>query len=129
MLLVRFRAIISRPRLPFQVRQTVRSDRPHLIEGAEAPIVPPMRIPPALDPYARTLALRYRPRLFCYDAGVRNAPGMVLVHGLGDEADTWRRVLPSLSERYRVVARTCPESAEAPARRARISLRATWSAC
>ena len=125
MLLVGFRAIISPPRLLFQARhearvrrlgpRMARSDRPHLIEGAEAPIVPLMRIPSVLDPYARTLTLPGSgERLFCYDAGERGAPGMVLVHGLGDEADTWRRVLPSLAGHHRVVAPDLPGFGRSP---------------
>ena len=92
-----------------------RPRRPDLIEGRDAPIVPFMRIPPALNVYARVLTLASSGEyLFCYDAGARSAPGMLLVHGLGDEADTWRRVLPSLAERYRVVAPDLPGFGRSP---------------
>ncbi len=68
-----------------------------------------MRIPPGLETWGRTVTLPHSgEQLFCYDAGPRDAPGMLLVHGLGDEADTWRRVIPSLAERHRVVAPDLP---------------------
>lgn len=59
--------------------------------------------PPALAPRARRLT---NPALFFYDAGA--GPPLVLIHGGGDEADSWRRVLPPLSSRRRVVAPDLP---------------------
>jgi pimeloyl-ACP methyl ester carboxylesterase len=87
------------------------------------PIVPPMRIPTELASLAATVMLpRYGREVFCYDAGPRDAPGVLLVHGLGDEADTWRRVIEPLSERYRVVAPDLPGFGRSPAaRHARLS--------
>ncbi len=73
-----------------------------------------MRIPSALASYALTVKLRGSGDVFCYDAGRRDAPGMLLVHGLGDEADTWRRVIPPLAERYRVVAPDLPGFGRSP---------------
>ncbi|MGA2478829.1 MAG: alpha/beta hydrolase [Spirochaetia bacterium] len=46
--------------------------------------------------------------LFYYDAGSHDSPVMFLVHGLGDEADTWRSVILPLSQRFRVVAPDLP---------------------
>ncbi len=65
-----------------------------------------MHVPHALAPYARTLVVS-GVRLFAYDTGGPSDP-LLLVHGLGDEADTWRRVIGPLSRRYRVVAPDLP---------------------
>ena len=43
---------------------------------------------------------------FLYDAG--EGPPVVLVHGYGDTADGWRRVVPGLLENHRVVALDVP---------------------
>lgn len=68
---------------------------------------PTMDIPPALVPYARRIALRDL-ELFYYDAGAAKAPILLLIHGLGDEADTWRAIIPPLAQRYRVIAPDLP---------------------
>jgi len=79
------------------------------------PIVPHMRVPPALNPFARTVTLpgAHEP-LFLYEAGHSGLPGMLLVHGLGDEADTWRHVISPLSEHYHVVAPDLPGFGRSP---------------
>jgi pimeloyl-ACP methyl ester carboxylesterase len=46
--------------------------------------------------------------LFFYEAGPASAPPLLLVHGLGDEADTWRHLAPSLSARHHIVAPDLP---------------------
>jgi pimeloyl-ACP methyl ester carboxylesterase len=66
-----------------------------------------MEPPEALRPFASTVRVGDL-SLHCYIAGPEGAPALLLVHGLGDEADTWRRVLPALAERYRVVAPDLP---------------------
>ncbi len=64
---------------------------------------------PALEAHARRVALPGSGvSLFLYDAGPAEAPALVLVHGLGNEADTWRYVFPHLSERLRVIAVDLP---------------------
>lgn len=68
---------------------------------------PTMDIPPMLVPYARRIALRDL-ELFYYDTGAAQAPTLLLIHGLGDEADTWRSIIPSLAQRYRVIAPDLP---------------------
>lgn len=74
-----------------------------------------MRIPAALAPWATTVTLPgLGDRIFCYDAGPRTASGMLLVHGLGDEADTWRRVIAPLAEGNRVVAPDLPGFGRSP---------------
>jgi pimeloyl-ACP methyl ester carboxylesterase len=74
-----------------------------------------MHIPSALGRWARSVTLPGSgDRIFCYDAGRQDAPGMLLVHGLGDEADTWRRVIAPLAERHRVVAPDLPGFGRSP---------------
>jgi pimeloyl-ACP methyl ester carboxylesterase len=83
-----------------------------------------MGTPPCLDAYASTVTLPHTgERLFCYDAGPRDAPATLLVHGLGDEADTWRRVIPSLAQGHRVVAPDLPGFGRSPLPRRRLSPR------
>ena len=43
---------------------------------------------------------------FLYDAG--EGPPIVLIHGYGDTADGWRRVVPGLLDRHRVIALDVP---------------------
>jgi pimeloyl-ACP methyl ester carboxylesterase len=66
-----------------------------------------MEAPESLRPFARTVTVGGL-SLHCYVAGQEGAPALMLVHGLGDEADTWRRVLPALAEQYHVVAFDLP---------------------
>jgi len=74
-----------------------------------------MRVPPALSPFARTVTLpgALEP-LFFYEAGGPGHAGMLLVHGLGDEADTWRHIIPHLAERYHVAAPDLPGFGRSP---------------
>src|ERR1700712_3761437 len=43
---------------------------------------------------------------FLYDAG--EGPTVLLIHGYGDTADGWRRVVPGLLQRHRVIAVDVP---------------------
>lgn len=80
-----------------------------------------------LKPFARTLSVPgVASRLFFYDSAARpdeakrsagqarvdragQAPTtVILIHGLGDEADTWRHVFPILAKNRRVVAPDLP---------------------
>jgi pimeloyl-ACP methyl ester carboxylesterase len=63
---------------------------------------------PALAPYGRKVQLRSGLTLFVFEAGAREAPALLLLHGLGDEADTWRHVFLPLAERFRVLAPDLP---------------------
>jgi len=51
-------------------------------------------------------------RIFAYDTARSGAaagrPAVLLIHGLGDEADSWRRVIPALAGSARVVALDLP---------------------
>lgn len=66
----------------------------------------PFTIPPQLQPYARRV--QSGPiGLHVYDAGSAGIP-LVLIHGLGDEADTWQHIIATLAEKQRVVALDLP---------------------
>jgi len=68
---------------------------------------------PSLTPYAKSFPLQGGD-LFYYDSAsgtavTANKPSVMLIHGLGDEADTWRHVFPLLAAAgYRVVAPDLP---------------------
>ncbi len=69
----------------------------------------PMSPWPELERYARTVRLvKNGLTLYTYDAGAGTAAAMLLIHGLGDEADTWRHVIMPLSKDRRVVALDLP---------------------
>ena len=64
---------------------------------------------PTLEPYGRTLALpKSEVDLFCYDTGPAEGATILMVHGLGDEADTWRHLIPELAAAHRVLAPDLP---------------------
>jgi pimeloyl-ACP methyl ester carboxylesterase len=46
--------------------------------------------------------------LHYFDTGDNSKPPVLLLHGLGDEADTWRHVIPLLQPGYRVIAPDLP---------------------
>ncbi len=68
----------------------------------------PMQPWPYLAPYGRELSLPGGLQLFFYDAGPPDAPPLLLVHGLGDEADSWRHLVESLGRQFRVLAPDLP---------------------
>lgn len=74
----------------------------------------PMQPWPPFEPYMRSLHLpASQVNLFLYDTGVaetapKTAPPILLIHGLGDEADTWRYLLPALSVDHRIIASDLP---------------------
>ncbi len=69
----------------------------------------PMQPWPELEPYARTLHLSETGlTLYLYDVGAKDGSATLLIHGLGDEADTWRHLLPPLSAQRRVIALDLP---------------------
>ena len=65
-----------------------------------------MAIPAALVRATAQLVLERR-TLFYYDSGGEQ-PAILLIHGLGDEADTWRHMIAPLAARYRVIAPDLP---------------------
>ena len=69
----------------------------------------PMQPYPGLEAYARTFDLpRSRVRLFAFVAGEPKPLAIVLLHGLGDEADSWRHLIEPLSAYGLVVAPDLP---------------------
>jgi len=64
---------------------------------------------PGLEAYSQAIDLpRNGLRLFYYAAGDPSQPAALLVHGLGDEADTWRHLIVPLSARWRIIAPDLP---------------------
>jgi pimeloyl-ACP methyl ester carboxylesterase len=64
---------------------------------------------PALNDYGRTISLSESGvDLFLFDAGYPDRPVILLVHGLGDEADTWRHLIPFFAPSHRVLAPDLP---------------------
>jgi len=68
-----------------------------------------MQPAPQLAPYARFISLpRPRSIIQYFEAGGRDKPAIVLIHGLQDEADTWRHVFEPLAQTNRVIAFDLP---------------------
>jgi pimeloyl-ACP methyl ester carboxylesterase len=68
----------------------------------------PMAPWPGLAPFGRRVPVGGGRQLFIFEAGDAAAPALVLVHGLGDEADSWRHVFGPLTKRHHVVAVDLP---------------------
>ena len=79
------------------------------VTARQMELVTGMRPWPELAPWAQRIDLS-RGRLFYYDCGPANAgQTVVLIHGLGDEADTWRHIIPLLVQAgYRILAPDLP---------------------
>jgi pimeloyl-ACP methyl ester carboxylesterase len=67
-----------------------------------------MALPAELRAFSYEVVLANGQRLHYYQAGAPDAPPLILIHGLGDEADTWRHVLTPLARQYRVIALDLP---------------------
>jgi len=71
----------------------------------------PMQCWPSIAQYSRTLKMKGGP-LFYYDTGgtgTKNQQALILVHGLGDESDSWRFMIPLLLKKgFRVIAPDLP---------------------
>jgi len=66
---------------------------------------------PGLEAYTRRVTLPDSLSLHLYDSapdGGENLPAALLVHGLGDDADTWRHLFEPLARSRRVVALDLP---------------------
>jgi pimeloyl-ACP methyl ester carboxylesterase len=69
----------------------------------------PMQPFPGLETYARTFDLpRSGVKLFAFIAGEPKPLKIVLLHGLGDEADSWRHLIEPLSAYGQIVAPDLP---------------------
>jgi pimeloyl-ACP methyl ester carboxylesterase len=90
-----------------------------MVNSSPNPYLAPMEVWSALGQYAQTIQLPDQNlKLFCYTAGKEHAPAMLLLHGLGDEADTWRHLVLPLAEHFRIIAPDLPGfgRSEKPAR-------------
>jgi len=62
---------------------------------------------PSLAKYGQQINLSDL-NLFYFEAGEKNRPTLLMIHGLGDEADTWRHVFLPLAENYHTLALDLP---------------------
>lgn len=64
---------------------------------------------PALAAFGRQVHLPgSKLNLFVYEMGDPAAPPVLLIHGLGGEADTWRHLMPDLAAHYHLLAPDLP---------------------
>jgi pimeloyl-ACP methyl ester carboxylesterase len=69
----------------------------------------PMEPFPGLEPFVNWIQLpKNQLKLYLYQAGKSDASPMLLIHGLGDDADTWRHQILPLSEKFRLIALDLP---------------------
>ena len=69
----------------------------------------PMQPYPGLGTWSHKVQLpNCKINLHYYDSGGISKPALLLLHGLGDEADSWRHVIPLLLDSYRVLAPDLP---------------------
>jgi pimeloyl-ACP methyl ester carboxylesterase len=69
----------------------------------------PMKPFPGLENFARTVQLsKSQCAVHMYKAGEKSKPPMMLVHGLGDDADTWAHLIPTLSQTHHIIALDLP---------------------
>ena len=77
--------------------------------AAQSPYQQPMAPWPSLRAYGQQVQLpTLGIRLFFFEAGAPEKPALILIHGLGDEADTWRHVFNPLAEDHHVMAIDLP---------------------
>ncbi|MFN3265255.1 MAG: alpha/beta fold hydrolase [Deinococcales bacterium] len=79
-----------------------------------------MKPHPILEPYANLLAGR-----FWFDSQ-KGKEALILVHGNGDEADTWRHLFVPLTEHFRVIAPDLPGFGRSQTQDARVSGLVDW---
>jgi pimeloyl-ACP methyl ester carboxylesterase len=68
---------------------------------------PQFKAPPILEPHHREARVGSL-RIFLYDVAPQNPSPLLLLHGLGDEADSWQRLIPLLAPHRRVIAPDLP---------------------
>jgi pimeloyl-ACP methyl ester carboxylesterase len=77
--------------------------------NTENPYIGPMRPYPGLERWSKQVQLLHGEiSLHLYDTAADGLTPILFLHGLGDEADTWRHVLPLLSAGYRCLAPDLP---------------------
>lgn len=62
----------------------------------------------ALQEYGKNLEIEDDLEIFYFEAGRDKKPTLIMLHGLGDEADTWRHVFLPLAKKYHVIALDLP---------------------
>lgn len=73
------------------------------------PFQGPMQPFPGLARWSRQVQLPFsKMNLHLYDTGDDSKTPVLLLHGLGDEGDTWRHVLPLLATNHRAIAPDLP---------------------
>ena len=73
-----------------------------------SPYRQPMAPWSGLAQYTRRVILPDSLGLHIYDSGTSDKPPALLVHGLGDDADTWRHIFDPLTGHFRVIALDLP---------------------
>ena len=69
----------------------------------------PMHPWPSLGPFGKKISLSSLDiELFYFEAGQENPEIIILIHGLGDEADTWRHIFLPLAQNFHVIALDLP---------------------
>ena len=69
----------------------------------------PMQPAAGLEKYAKKVLLPDKGfSLHIFEVGKENAPVLLLIHGLGDEADSWRHAIFPLADGHRVIAIDLP---------------------
>ena len=69
----------------------------------------PMQPWPSLAPFGKKISLcSLNIEIFFFEAGQENFETIILIHGLGDEADTWRHVFIPLADKFHVIALDLP---------------------
>lgn len=78
---------------------TLRLVKPLASRAAPAPLPP--EIVPSATPCIQYHDLHGRRHALVYTG---QGPAVLLIHGIGDSSDTWRDVIPTLAQRYTVIA-------------------------
>ena len=79
------------------------------MQPEQSPFKNPMQPWPALANFGKRIHLpKNNLDLFYFEAGIDQQQQILMLHGLGDEADTWRHVFLPLAEHYHVFAVDLP---------------------
>jgi pimeloyl-ACP methyl ester carboxylesterase len=79
------------------------------MKPAKAEYTQPMQPWPALAKFSRLTQLPKRDlRLFYFDSNKKSQPHLLMLHGLGDEADTWRHVFHPLRKDIHILTLDLP---------------------
>jgi pimeloyl-ACP methyl ester carboxylesterase len=79
------------------------------MKSAQNVYTQPMQPWPALTKFGRLTQLPNSDlTLFCFDSNKKSHPHLLMVHGLGDEADTWRHVFDPFTNDFHTLALDLP---------------------